>query len=227
MRRSPRYVASSRSMALLGLAVLTLVSSRRAAGQEPKSAELDSATVAAIAPIVQQARTANLPLELLYAKAREGQVQRAPVARIEAAVRALAARLQAANDALAPNATAQELGAAADALKAGVPGETLREMRRTGRDGSLAVPIGVLTQLVLRGVPVEKASVQVVDLLQRGAMANHFIALDERVRADVLAGKRPDESLDLRLKGIIPNLPQQAPSNGDAIQATTTPRRPR
>ena len=227
MRRSPRYVAALRSMAvLLVLAMLTLLSSRRAAGQEAKSAELDSATVAAIAPIVQQARAANLPLELLYAKAREGQVQRAPVARIEAAVRALAARLQTANDALAPNATAQELGAAADALKAGVPRETLREMRRTGRDGSLAVPIGVLTQLVLRGVPVEKASVQVVDLLQRGAMANHFIALDERVRADVLAGKRPDESLDLRLKGIIPNLPQQVQADGAAIQATT-PRRPR
>jgi hypothetical protein len=227
MRRRPRYAAPLPYMAvLLVLTVLTLASSRRAGAQEAKPADLDSATMAAIAPIVQQAGAANLPLELLYAKAREGQVQRAPVARIEAAVRALAARLQAANDALAPNATAQELGAAADALKAGVPRETLREMRRAGRDGSLAVPIGVLTQLVLRGVPVEKASVQVVDLLQRGAVANHFIALDERVRADVLAGKRPDESLDLRLKGIIPNLPQQATADGAAIQATT-PRRPR
>src|SRR5829696_84992 len=117
-----RHVTALRYMAaLLVLAVVTL--SRRAGGQEAKPVELDSATVAAIAPIIQQARAANLPLELLYAKAREGQVQRAPVARIEAAVRALAARVQAANDALAPNATAQELGAAADALKAGVPRE--------------------------------------------------------------------------------------------------------
>jgi hypothetical protein len=99
---------------LLVLTVLTLASSRRAGAQEAKPADLDSATMAAIAPIVQQAGAANLPLELLYAKAREGQVQRAPVARIEAAVRALAARLQAANDALAPNATAQELGAASE-----------------------------------------------------------------------------------------------------------------
>ena len=87
---------------------------------------------------------------------------RVPVGRIEAAVRALAARVQTAHEALGPNATVQELAAAADALKAGVPRETLREMRRAGRDGSWAVPLGVLTQLVVRGVPVEKASVQVV-----------------------------------------------------------------
>jgi len=221
MTRARRY-------AVLALAVTALVSGalRRAESQGVKPVDLDPATAAAIAPIIQQASAASLPVELLYAKAREGEVQRVPVARIEAAVRALFARVQTAHEALAPNATVQEIGAAADALKAGVPSETLREMRRAGKDGSLAVPLGVLTQLVIRGVPVERASVQVVDLLQRGAVSNHFIALDERVRADVLAGKRPDESLDLRMKGIIPNLPQQATADGAAIQATS-PKRPR
>lgn len=219
MMRASRYA--------LGLLVLTtFAASQRVAGQGARPAELDSATEAAIAPIVRQARATNLPVELLYAKAREGEVQRVPVARIEAAVRALADRMQTASDALAPNATAQELRAAADALKEGVPRETLRAMRRAGRDGSLAVPLGVLTQLVARGVPVEKASVQIVDLLQRGAVPKHFIALDQRVREDVLAGKRPDESLDLRLKGIIPNLPQSATADAAGLQATT-PKRPR
>jgi len=221
MTRARRY-------AVLVLAVTALASGalRRAESQGVKPVDLDPATAAAIAPIIQQASAASLPVELLYAKAREGEVQRVPVARIEAAVRALFARVQTAHEALAPNATVQEIGAAADALKAGVPSETLREMRRAGKDGSLAVPLGVLTQLVIRGVPVERASVQVVDLLQRGAVSNHFIALDERVRADVVAGKRPDESLDLRMKGIIPNLPQQATADGAAIQATS-PKRPR
>jgi hypothetical protein len=218
--RASRYAAVT-----LALIALPAATSRRAEAQGARPADLDSATAAAIAPIVQQARSASLPVELLYAKAREGEVQRAPVARIEAAVRALAARMQTASEALAPNPTVQELAAAADALKVGVPRETLREMRRRGRDGSLAVPIGVLTQLVVRGVPVEKASVQVVDLLQRGAVPKHFIALDERVREDVLAGKRPDESLDLRLKGIIPNLPQQA--TAEALSATPGNKRPR
>lgn len=191
------------------------------------AAGLDSATRAAIAPIIDQVRSANLPEQLLYAKAREGQVQGLPTDRIETAVRALAQRLQVAYDALAPNPTQQELRAATDALKAGVPEETLRVMRKAARDGSLAVPLGVLTSLVTRGVPVEKASVEVVGLLQRGAVSNTFIALEQQVVSDVLAGRRPDESLDLRLKGIFPNLPQSA-ATADAIQATSGPtRRPR
>jgi hypothetical protein len=206
-----------------GVAAIALFAGRAALGQA--GVNLDSATAAAIAPIVAQARAANLPVTPLYAKAREGQVQRVPLPRIEAAVRGLAERMGAANEALAPNASDQELSAAADAIKAGVPAATLRAMRKAGGDGSLAVPIGVLTQLIVRGVPVERASMQIVDLLQHGAVPRNFIALDESVRQDVLAGRRPDESLDLRLKGILSNLPQ--PANADIGLQATTPRKPR
>ena len=204
---------------------LTLAATRAAEAQG--AGALDSATAAAIAPIIAQANAARLPVDQLYAKARAGQMQHAPIAKIEAAVRALADRLRMANEALDPNASPDELRAATDALKAGIPVETLREMRRVGRDGSLAVPIGVLTELVARGVPIEKASVQIVDLLQRGALPKNFIALDESVRQDVLAGRRPDESLDLRLKGIIPNLPQQATTADGLGVQSAGPRRPR
>lgn len=210
--RCARYALS------LGAAV---VLSAQAAAAQARPVGLDSATAAAIAPIVQRVQAANLPVDLLYDKAREGQVRRIPTARIEAAVRALSERISTANEALAPNATSSELQAAADALQHGVPAETLRHMRQEGKNASLAVPLGVLTSLIARGVPVEKASVQIVDLLRRGAVPQHFMALDSRVREDVLAGKRPDESLDLRLKGIIPNLPQQVQADGAAIQATT------
>ena len=195
------------------------------AAAQARPVGLDSVTAAAIAPIVQRVQAANLPVDLLYDKAREGQVRRVPTARIEAAVKAVAERIQAANEALAPNATQEELRAAADALREGVPTETLRHMRQEGKNTSLAVPIGVLTQLIVRGIPVEKASVEIVNLVRRGAQSPHFIALETRVREDVLAGKRPDESLDLRLKGIIPNLPQQVQADGAAIQATTPNRK--
>jgi hypothetical protein len=187
---------------------------------------LDSATSAAIAPIVAEARAKQLPVDLLYVKAREGQVMHAPLAAVTAAVRALAERLHMAHEALAPNPSDQELRAAVDAIKAGVPAESLRAMRKAARDESLAVPLGVLTQLVVSGVPVEKASMRVVDLLQRGAGPKNFIALNESVRQDVAAGRRPDESLDLRLKGITPNLPQSATATDAGLQSTT-PRRPR
>ena len=206
------------------LAVVMLAGTRVALGQA--AAGLDSATAAAIGPIIARARAANIPTAPLYAKAREGQVQHAPVQRIEAAVRSLATRMEAANAALAPNPSDQELSAAADAIKAGVPAETLRAMRKAGGDGSLAVPLGVLTQLIVRGVPVEKAAVQIVDLLQHGAVPNNFIALDESVRRDILAGRRPDESLDLRLKGIMSNLPQPATADGAGLQSAG-PKRPR
>ena len=182
---STRFVVA----ALFTLASSTVASV--AAAQVTTPAGLDSATAAAIAPIVEDAQSKNLPVELLYAKARAGQVMRVPIPKIESAVRALAQRIETAKEALAPNPTVSELDAAAGALKEGVPRETLREMRRAGKDGSLAVPLGILAQLVARGVPVEKASVQIVDLLQRGARQSHFIALEERVRADVLAGKAP------------------------------------
>jgi len=205
-------------------AVAVLFAARDASGQVPQG--LDSVTAAAIAPIVEQAHADKLPVAPLYAKAREGQMQHVPVAKIEAVVRTLADRMRTANEALAPGASEQELHAAADAIKSGVGPETLRAMREAAGDGSLAVPIGVLTQLIARGVPVERASMEVVALLKKGAVAKNFIALEESVRQDVLAGRRPDESLDLRLKGIIPNLPQV---QGDAagLTNTATPRRPR
>ena len=207
------------------LGIATLLSAEVAVAQGARPTGLDSATAAAIAPIIQRAQASNLPVELLYDKAREGQVRRVPTATIASAVRVLAERIQLANEALAPNATVSEVSAAAGALQQGVPPETLRHMRQEAKNASLAVPIGVLTQLIARGVSVEKASVQVVDLLRRGAVPTHFIALDDRVREDVLAGKRPDESLDLRLKGIIPNLPQQVQADGAAIQANSPNRK--
>ena len=214
----------TRARTFFGSALALLLSGSALGAQGP--AGLDSATLTAIAPVIERARAQRLPVDLLYARARQGQVGRLPAARIELAVRKLAERLETANDALAPNATVEELRGAADALLNGVPRETLREMRRAARDASLAVPLGVLTQLVARGVPVEQASVRVVDMLQRGASSTHFIALDARVREDVLAGKRPDESLDLRLKGIFPNLPQPATTTTDFIQSAGNKKRP-
>ena len=217
-----------RLAALPALAAVALAVPATVPAQGPVArATLDPAVDSVIAPIVAQAVTVGLPADLLYAKAREGQVRRVPVSRIEATVRTLAQRLRVAHDALAPNPTAQELRAATDALAHNVPEEVLRDMRKAGGDGSLAVPLGVLTSLIARGATVEQATVRVVELLQRGAVPKNFIALEERVREDVLAGRRPDESLDLRMKGIIPNLPQSATSaaTADGLQSTGGPRR--
>ncbi len=208
------------------LAALASLPAALAAQAQPARASLDPAVDSAIAPIVARTVAAGLPADLLYAKAREGQVRRVSVDRIEATVRTLAQRIAVASAALEPNPSAQELRAATDALAHNVPEATLRDMRRAAANNSLAVPLGVLTALIARGISVDQATVKVVDLLQRGAFPKIFIALEERVTEDVLAGRRPDESLDLRLKGIIPNLPQSAvgEATADALQSTANGR---
>jgi hypothetical protein len=220
----PRYDYAKRSVQwAMVLAVLGAVGAPRVAAQGVKA--LDSTTAAAIAPIVARVQAAGLPVDLLYAKVREGQIRQVPPAKIAAAVKLVADRLVTAREALAPTASDEELRAGVDAIQYGVPAETLRAMRKAGRDGSLAVPLGVLTALVTRGVPVEKASMKVIELLQAGALPNNFIALEENVRQDVAAGRRPDESLDLRLKGILPNLPLTG--TVEATGLSSTPKRPR
>ena len=208
---------SSRALLMLALAPALL-----AAQAQPARPSLDPAIDSVIAPIVARTVAAGLPADLLYAKAREGQVRRVPVDRIEATVRTLAQRIEVASAALAPNPSAQELRAGTDALAHNVPAGTLREMRKAAENNSLAVPLGVLTALIARGVSVEQATVKVVDLLQRGAVPRNFIALEARVTEDVLAGRPPGESLDLRMKGIIPNLPQSAVGEAAAdLQSTS------
>jgi len=78
--------ASRYAVRLLMVAALAQPALARAQGA---SVALDSATVAAIAPIVAEARAKQLPVDLLYVKAREGQVMHAPRTAVTAAVRAL------------------------------------------------------------------------------------------------------------------------------------------
>ena len=156
-----------------------------ARAQAAPSVALDSATTAAIAPIVAEARAKQLPVDLLYVKAREGQVMRAPLT----PSRPPCARWR--TDCTWPTMHSRRIRAIRSCVQPWMPSRRACRARRCGpcgrpaRDESLAVPLGVLTQLVVSGVPVEKASMRIVDLLQRGAAPKNFIALNESVRQDV------------------------------------------
>ena len=160
-----------------------------------------------IARIIQRAERRGVPVAPLLGKVRYGAVRHVPGDRIHDAVRDLATRLELSQSALAPAPTDAEVAAGADALGAGVAPATLSELRRASTDRSLVVPLGVLTELVSKGMPVANASSHVLDLLGRGAQAAHFIALSRNVQADLAAGIPIDAALDLRLKGILPTLP--------------------
>ncbi|MGQ0538749.1 MAG: hypothetical protein ACT4R6_07360 [Gemmatimonadaceae bacterium] len=198
-----------------------------------QAVRLDSALAAALAPILDAARTDGLPLEPLYTKAQEGVLKRASRERIVGAVAASANRMRAARAELAPNPTEHEISAGAEALEAGVPGSVLRAIRVHRPRGTAAMPLEVMTHLVWRGVRADYASDVITRVVAGGASSAQLIALDASVRADVESGVAPPVALSSRSRGL--TLQLQSPtgrSSGDATlnaasgAAKARPRKP-
>jgi hypothetical protein len=180
--------------------------------------KLDGETQAAVLRTLDSARTRGLPVDPLVDKALEGATKRAAGPRIQAAVTMLMQRLETARDALAPNPGPRDIAAGADALAYGATREALATMRAIRPNESVAVPLGVLTQLVASGVPVARATRVVADLLRRGARDEQLIALNNDVRTFVAAGASPQAALDVRMRGLNAVLPPggvAGAANGD------------
>ncbi|MDQ3951195.1 MAG: hypothetical protein M3282_12750 [Gemmatimonadota bacterium] len=167
---------------------------------------LDADTYRAVVKVIDGARARALPIDPLVDRALEGAMKRAPGARIRAAVSALAQRLEVARNALAPSPTEADIAAGAGALSVGVPRETLRTIRSIQPDRPVAVPLGVLTELVARSVPVDQAATLVVQLLRRGATPAQLVALGEDVQRDIAAGIEPGAAFDLRTRSVASTL---------------------
>jgi len=206
-----------RSFAALTALVLPL----RLAAQDPRNSrlegKLDGQTQAAVLRTLDSARTRGLPIDPLVDKALEGATKKAAGPRIEAAVSTLLLRLEVARDALAPNPSPRDIAAGADALAYGATREALKTMRTIRPTESVAVPLGVLTQLVASGVPVARATRVVADLLRRGARDEQLIALNDDVRSYVAAGASPEVALDVRTRGLNAVLPP----GGSGVSAAT------
>lgn len=196
-----------RGFVVIALAGLPL----RLVAQDPRNARLDGRldleTQAAVIRTLDSAATRGLPIEPLVDKALEGATKHAAGPRIEAAVSMLMRRLEAARDALAPNPGPRDIAAGADALAYGATREALASMRAIRPNESVAVPLGVLTQLVASGVPVARATRVVADLLRRGARDEQLIALNNDVRSFIAAGASPQAALDVRTRGLNAVLP--------------------
>jgi len=201
---------------------------------------LDAQTYRAVVQIIDSARARSLPVDPLVDRALEGALKRAPAARIRAAVSALAQRMEVARTVLAPSPTPADIAAGAGALGVGVPRETLRTIRSIQPDQPVAVPLGVLTELVARSVPVDRAATLVVQLLRRGATPTQLVALNGDVQRDIAAGIEPGAAFDLRTRGVASTLPggvaadaesandgRNAPvptSTGGTLNSNNTPR---
>ena len=200
--------------AAVATAVLLVSLSVASAGaqQEPQiSAIRDDATRTVVMEQLSIARDAGIPREPLISRALEGVAKNATSSTIRSAMAALQKRLTRAHDLLGASATVDELSAGADALAVGVPDKTLKSMRDLAPRRSIAMEIGVLTELVARHVSPKKASQMVLDLMARGATGAQLTALNAAVQSDVAAGLTPEAALERHGRGIMSLLPPPLP----------------
>ncbi len=198
----------------IGVGASLAVAPRLLAQQSAATASLESLTDertrAALRTIFEEASAKGIPTAPLVTKVREGVAKRAEPERIRVATAQLAARLERAADALAPSRSVEELSAGADVLQVGIGAGTLRDMRRVWPARPLTVPLGVLAELVASGVPQANATRRVRELLVQGATTTQLAALGTTVRADISAGLAPEASMELRSKGVLSLLQQNA-----------------
>ena len=162
---------------------------------------LDADTRQAVQRVIDAARRDGLPTEPLVSKALEGATKHAPGPRIVAVVQTLAGALRDARAALGAGATESEIVAGAGALQAGMRPAALTRLRAARPNRPLTMPLGVLADLVARGVPADTASAAVLALSQGGATDTDFIVLRRDVERDIVAGAPPAAAAALRARG--------------------------
>jgi hypothetical protein len=169
-------------------------------------AQLSASTRAALERLIDSARVAGLPIDPLYSKVREGVFRSADEPRVIAAVQRLSHDLGDARAALGDSATAEEIAAAANALRAGIRAADLTRLRETrGRksDHPLTVALVVLADLATRGVPPALAAASVNELVARDVSDGSLLSFRQGVERDLTNGRAPASALDARTKAIL------------------------
>lgn len=150
--------------------------------QEPRlAARLPEALALRITRLADSARALRLPSEPLIQKALEGESKGADSIRIEAAVMALFGNLARAREALGIREGDEVILAGAQALRLGASVTQLQDLQQLRGNRPLAVPLGVFTDLLAAGVPMESAWQSVEDVARRGGEDRQFERLRERV----------------------------------------------
>lgn len=159
---------------------------------------------------IARAADRGLPTQPLISKAMEGVTKQARPEEIRVAVASLAKRLDQARALLSPSPSVAELVSGADALKIGIPGAMLKQIRATWPGRSVVMPLDVLTELVARGIPAKHALEQLTTLMAAGATPGQIAGLGASVQSDVASGLAPDAALEVRARGVMSLLPSPA-----------------
>jgi hypothetical protein len=167
-----------RSKTLCLAAALILAPSALLAQDSTTAAGPAASADARIDAALSTALEAGIPVSLLERKIAEGKAKGVPMDRIAAAVQRRLEALTKAQDALQKagleSTTEGELSVAADAVQGGVSQTALAAISQRSTDGSRAVAIAVLTDLVAQGHAPDQALSRVEAALAKGpeALAN-------------------------------------------------------
>lgn len=227
MRRPllPTFLPPKFLSAVCAVALFAASPNRADAQQDaPFEAIADTETRTALRTLIADAAARGLPTAPLMTKVREGIAKRAAPDRIRVATATLVDRLALAATSLAPSRFPEELAAGADALQAGIPAGTLRDLRKLWPNRALTVPLGVMAEMVANGVSHANATRRVRELLSRGATAAQFASMGSSVQADIAAGLAPDAAMELRSKGVLSVL-QSSADFTTALPRSRPPRR--
>lgn len=178
--------------------------------------KLGAPSRATLQRLIDSASVAGLPVDPLYSKAQEGVFRGADDARVVAAVQRLARELGDARHALGDSASAEEITAAGNALRAGIASADLtrlRETRAKGRNSSqrLTVALVVLADLAMRGVPPSLAAASVTELVARNVSDGALITFRQTVERDLVSGRSPASALDARTRSVIADVERRRP----------------
>ena len=214
---------------MLALAASVLVAPARARADEAEDARLRARLSPELAvqviEVVHAAAAQGLPTAPLVARALEGASRQADATAILQAVRRQASGLAAARRALGPAARPAELDAGAGALLAGVPEDSLASLKRARPNGSLVIPLIVLSDFVARGVPVGNASGTVLSATRAGAADPALLRMRERINERILHGEKP---IGASREGLRELLAKTGPASvgEDGARSTRERRRP-
>jgi len=198
---------------LLGVAAIASAPQFVGAQEARLLAIRDDATRDFVRQFVEAARVRGTPTEPLVSRALEGVAFKADRKRIEQAMAALEKRLRRSRDLLGAKATADEVAAGADALAADVPAGMIQEMKKLAPQRQITVELGVLTELVAKGISPKVAAERIKELMARGATGAQLTELNAAVQQDVALGIKPVAALELRGRGVMSLLPPPASVN--------------
>lgn len=164
---------------------------------------VDARIRASVAAISDSLEREGLRPEPLIDYALEGTNKRGNPEVILAGVRKWAKDLRRARQLLGPNATAQEVNAGAQAIRAGVSERQLERLREARTDQRYASALNTMAYLISRGVPADTASTVLVNIAINDASDAQIRALQDEIERDISGGTPPGLSAVARALGLL------------------------